>query len=201
MRHCLSRFDRWTSIKILYLSSTSVFEMRQDFPTIKLHAQFRFVKDHFRRKSKPSFLSRHWISSDLSQLSKSLTEPTHRVNSAFLSLSPPFTSHSSRLAVGSPSNTTVDISCDDIELDHRLHFQVATEHFTHNNERIKLHFKVEQLRRDFAIRFSCVSVLCCSFHDKQIFHRSNDSDQSRNLYLSIWLVGSTERSGIFIDFL
>lgn len=39
---------------------------------------------------------------------------------------------------------TVDVLAEDEELDHRLHFQVATEHFTHDNERIKLHFKVNK---------------------------------------------------------
>jgi hypothetical protein len=50
------------------------------------------------------------------------------------------------------SNVTVnmsinmDVSTDKGELDHRLHFHIATEHFTHDNERIKLHFKVDQSR-------------------------------------------------------
>jgi hypothetical protein len=58
-------------------------------------------------------------------------------NSSFLS------SYSSvRLITSSQLNTTVDISSDEKELDHRLHFQVATEHFTHNNEQVKFHFKV-----------------------------------------------------------
>jgi hypothetical protein len=51
-----------------------------------------------------------------------------------------------RLMNGLKLTTTVDISSDEIDLDHRLHFQVATEHFSHNNEQIKLHFKVNQLR-------------------------------------------------------
>jgi hypothetical protein len=51
-------------------------------------------------------------------------------------------------------NTTVDISSDEIDLDHRLHFQVATEHFTHNNEQIKFHFKVNSIKQRISIHFN-----------------------------------------------
>ena len=51
---------------------------------------------------------------------------------------------------------TIDISTDKSELDHRLHFHVVTEHFTHNNEQIKLHFRVIKRKKNtlFIISFS-----------------------------------------------
>lgn len=70
-----------------------------------------------------------------------------------------------RLITGLQLNTTVDISSDEIDLDHRLHFQVATEYFTHNDEQIKLHFKVMQEEENENILFIYL-VFCCSFNNK-----------------------------------
>ena len=75
----------------------------------------------------------------LSCQNPSLNPSTESVRSF---ISPSLSLSSFRIITGLQLNTTVEASSDDSELDHRLHFQVATEHFTHNNEQIKFHFKV-----------------------------------------------------------
>ncbi|CAF4576562.1 unnamed protein product [Rotaria sp. Silwood1] len=57
------------------------------------------------------------------------------------------------------SKISIDISSDAVELDHRLHFHLATEHFTHNNEQIKLHFKCFVVRSTTSKYFIAQTVL------------------------------------------
>jgi hypothetical protein len=70
------------------------------------------------------------------------------------SLNPP-----TELITSSQLNPTVDISSDEKELDHRLHFQVATEHFTHNNEQVKFHFKCFVVRSTTNKHFIAQTIL------------------------------------------
>ncbi|UJR26209.1 hypothetical protein I4U23_007552 [Adineta vaga] len=55
--------------------------------------------------------------------------------------------------------TTIDMSSEDADLDHRLHFHIATEHFTHNDEQIKLHFKCFVVRSTTSKYFIAQTVL------------------------------------------
>ena len=63
------------------------------------------------------------------------------------------------LTKASPSSTSIDISSDQSDLDHRLHIHVVSEHFTHDDERIKLHFKVSQ-KLDEVLRLPTLSLSC-----------------------------------------
>mgnify|MGYP007031380466 FL=1 len=94
-----------------------------------------------------------------------------------------------RIVTGLQLNTPVEVTPEDTELDHRLHFQLATEHFSHDNEQIKFHFKVPKndktkiLIKSFL--FFSLPVFCRSFNNQQIFHCSNNHYRSWNLYISI----------------
>ncbi|CAF0909770.1 unnamed protein product [Adineta steineri] len=55
--------------------------------------------------------------------------------------------------------TTMTVSSDQADLDHRLHLHVVTEHFTHNNEQIKLHFKCFVVRSTTSKYFIAQTIL------------------------------------------
>jgi hypothetical protein len=83
----------------------------------------------------------------LFELSKSGSRTTNRVSIKFsLILYSPMINI--RIIPVLPLKPTIDISTDKAELNHRLHFHVITEHFTHNNEQIKLHFKVIKRKKN-----------------------------------------------------
>lgn len=70
-----------------------------------------------------------------------------------------------RIVTGLQLNVPIEVTPEDTELDHRLHFQLATEHFSHDNEQIKFHFKVPKndktkiLIKSFLFFFSVLSFV------------------------------------------
>lgn len=63
------------------------------------------------------------------------------------------------IVTGLQLNTTVEVTPDETELDHRLHFQVATEHFSHDNEQIKFHFKCFAVRSTTSKYFIAQTII------------------------------------------
>ncbi|CAM4747225.1 unnamed protein product [Rotaria magnacalcarata] len=57
------------------------------------------------------------------------------------------------------AKTTIDVLSEEVELDHRLHFHLATQHFTHDNERIILHFKCFVVRSTTSKYFIAQTIL------------------------------------------
>ncbi|CAF1103994.1 unnamed protein product [Adineta ricciae] len=79
--------------------------------------------------------------------------------------------------------TTIDVSSDEANLDHRLHFHVATEHFTHNDEQIKLHFKCFVVRSTTSKYFIAQTIL--TNHGIYIFQYEPSNEEEDLEYILV----------------
>ncbi|CAF3548136.1 unnamed protein product [Rotaria sordida] len=83
----------------------------------------------------------------------------------------------------SQSKASIDELSDEIELDHRFHFHLATEHFTHDNEQIKLHFKCFVVRSTTNKYFIAQTIL--TDYGIYIFQHEASNDDIESEYILV----------------
>ncbi|CAF0885852.1 unnamed protein product [Rotaria sordida] len=83
----------------------------------------------------------------------------------------------------SQSKAPIDELSDEIELDHRFHFHLATEHFTHDNEQIKLHFKCFVVRSTTNKYFIAQTIL--TDYGIYIFQHEASNDDIESEYILV----------------